>query len=468
MLRSIVLFGFAAENRPALAMLIAGFAISAACSSTQTPTMSSDGIRWSSNGLPVHTRLSATKDSIVYGGVEGSDLYVVALDPVTGVERWRRMSDVSGRIQGVEQVILTDHDTAYFLGSDPRDWTSVLVAIVTATGEERWRHDLDVSFVDPNVFACGDAVCIVAMTNGEEIWKLSKADGSYVSKVTTSKVGHDAVIGIDSSGNTDAALLTASRPGSSLTDVVYITQFRGHGETKEWSKPAPELFGKTPVSPNDGWNSIRVDGGWIVLLGRKGEKPRSYTVGDVIRPGVVAGIDDAGNSRWIADGLEISNAFESSTTAVLSDGVWRVISEERTERRPNAVEGRDAKTGAVLWKLDLHGEIDEGSADAKVLRIDENRYLVDLSSGPILLDLRRGPVPAPPGMMAGWCNPEFMADHILNRRSFASPYKRARSAFPCRLGGGRAEPTLPIPDFAGVNVAGWGAWVEDGRVQAHR
>ena len=93
-------------------------AIAAACESAPSvlaPTISSDGRSWSSNGLPVHTRLSATRDSIVYGGVEDRKLFVVALDPKTGVERWRRLSDVSGRAQGVEQSILTDDDNAYFL-----------------------------------------------------------------------------------------------------------------------------------------------------------------------------------------------------------------------------------------------------------------------------------------------------------------------------------------------------------------
>ncbi len=455
----------------AAATLGAGFAL-LACSSIPTvpaATVSSDGKSWRSNGLPVHTGLTGTQDSIVYGGVEGR-LYVVALDPATGMERWRRLSDVSGRVQGVEQSIFTDDDTAYFLaGGEPSGWTSILVAVTTATGEERWRRDLELAYVDPDAFSCGDAVCIVTMTSGEEIWKLSNTDGTYVSKTPISEIGHDAMLGIDLSGSADATLLMASRPESSPTGVVYITQFGGLRKTKEWSKPAPELFGETPVSPNDGWNSIRVDGGWIASLGRRGEKRSKYKVGDIIRPGVVAGFDDRGNSRWIAVGLEISNAFESSSTAALSDGAWRVISEGHGERRPNAVEGRDATTGTVSWKLDLHGEINEWNTNAKVLRIDENRYLVDLSSGPILLDLGRGPEPAPQGLTAGWCKPEQKGDEIVRRGvSGPRPFAQAMNAFPCRLGGDRVAepPALPIPKFAGVNVSGWGAWVEDGQVHA--
>ena len=148
-----------------------------------------------------------------------------------------------------------------------------------------------------------------------------------------------------------------------------------------------------------------------------------------------------------------------------------MISEDRYEIRPSIVEGRDATTGAVSWKLELDGGIDEANTGSKVLRIDENRYLVDLSSGPILLDLRRGREPAPHDLTAGWCKPRPKIDHILHRSTFQPPYTQARGAFPCRLGGEDVEaylPALPIPEFAGVNVSGWGAWVEDGRVRARR
>jgi hypothetical protein len=154
---------------------------------------------------------------------------------------------------------------------------------------------------------------------------------------------------------------------------------------------------------------------------------------------------------------------------VLCDEEWRVITEKRWELRPKLVEGRNQTTGAVIWRLDLQGEIDEAGSE-KVLRIDEDRHLVNLSSGPILLDLRSGPQPAPEGVTAGWCKPESEGDDILRRGVVGGrPFARAKNAFPCQLGGEIASvdlPTLPIPEFAGVNVSGWGAWVEDSQVHA--
>jgi hypothetical protein len=454
------------HNRFVDRAFVVGFALITACSSIPAvpgPTVSSDGRSWSSNGLPVHTKLSATQDSIVYGGIEADRLYVVALDPATGVERWRRLSDVSGRVQGVEQSILADDDTAYFLaGSEPSGWTSILVAVTTATGQERWRRDLDLAYVDPNVFACGDSICIDAMTASQEIWKLSKSDGRFVSKTAVSKRGYAVTL----YAHSDPALLTVSRP--ELGGEARIVGFEQLGETKVWTRYASELFADPSVNPDRGWNSLRVDDGWVVWLGR-GDDPSTYGPGDVVPAGVVAGFDDRGRSRWIAEGHHMCWMIESQATAVLCDGRSHVISAENWELKPNSAEGRDPTSGAVRWRLELGGEIDDTNANARVVRVDENRYLLDLSRGLVLLDIERGPEPAPNGLMAGWCRSEQMPERILRRGVIGGQiFARARHAFPCRLGGGATEPVVPIPAFAGVNVAGWGAWVENGQVHAKR
>ena len=428
---------------------------------------------WSANGLPVHTRLTATRDSIVYGGVEGEKLYVVALDPATGIERWRRSSDVSARVPGVEQSILTDGDTAYFL-AEPRSGRTAVVAVTTATGQERWRRELETRAVDPDAIPCGDAVCIVAFTSSgspttfaltprKELWQVSKSDGRYVAKYPITADGgngNDAMLGIHPLDAADATLLMAS------FGVGYVTQFSDLGKTKEWSKPVAELFGQSPVGPDRGWASWRVVDGWIAWLGPKFDMRLRLQAGDVLAPGVVAGFDDEGNSRWIAPNRGFCTMFDySRTDAVFCDGEWRMISPERGERRPSIVEGRDGTTGAVTWKLDLEREIEVSKAAEKVLRIDDDRYLIDLSSGPIELDVRHGPQPAPNDRIAGWCKPEIQGEKI-ERWGLPDSFLQARNPFPCHLGGDRADATLPVPEFAGVNVSGWGVWVEDGQVRA--
>jgi hypothetical protein len=456
-------------HRFAAAISLVGLALVSGCSSISTKTTPSGApvprSSWVARELPVHTRLSATRDSIVYGGVERGNLVVVALDPETGSERWRRSSDVSGRIPGVEQSILTDGDTAYFLekssGASP-----ALVAVISASGEERWRRVLETRIVDPDIWSCGDAICLIAITTRQEVWRIAKIDGHGLSKNPIPEVGSgfDAML-TEHSESADAPILLASHPGLPPADVVYIRLFWDLGATKAWSKPASELFGATRVSPDGGWNGVRVDSGWITWLGPELDVRDKHKPGDVVPPGAVAGFDDQGHSRWIAPGLHICWVFRSSTP-VFCDGATHVTATAPWELRPQVVEGRDEVSGEVRWKLELGGEIDEFHLADRVRRIDDDRYLVDLASGRILLDVRRGPEPAPPDLMAAWCDREPKGDSIGGRL-----YLRARHAVPCRTRGdpaGPSDPALPIPQFAGVNVAGWGAWVEDGAVHARR
>jgi putative pyrroloquinoline-quinone binding quinoprotein len=433
--------------------------VSVACSSPpREPTPQDLPTSWSSEGLPVHTQLSATRDSIVYGGVEAKQLYVVALDLATGKERWRRRSDVSARISGVEQTIHTDETTAYFLVS-PIVGNRDLVAVETATGEQKWSRALWSVDFDPNVWSCGEDLCLIAYVPGARLWKISKADGSDVADYPLDIAegrGASVVLDNDPREGDGASLLVADccRP-------VYLAQFGRLGATRTWSKPASDLFGPTPVNSAGGWAVTRVANGWIVWLGPEVDcckGPRSYP------PGAVAGFDDDGRSRWIAAQRRPCEMFPSS--GALCDGE---IHDYRLAKaaKSDAVEGRDPLTGAVSWKLDLNGEIDENRYADKIVRMDANRYVVALSTGPVLLDVRDGPSSPPPEPIVGWCRADLELD-VIKGWMAESPYVRTRHFFPCRLGAQPVDPTLPIPDFAGVNAMGWSAWVVDGHVHAKR
>src|SRR4051794_7217543 len=114
--RSIVLLAAVAALS-----LLTGCSSSGSSSSADASTTTSSGGRneqqraadgsWTSDGLAVHSQLSATKESIVYAGVDDTELEVIAVDPTTGEERWRHRSDVSDRINGVELRIYTDDAT---------------------------------------------------------------------------------------------------------------------------------------------------------------------------------------------------------------------------------------------------------------------------------------------------------------------------------------------------------------------
>jgi hypothetical protein len=446
----------------------------AACSSISTDTGSTEvpipRSSWLAQGLPVHTRLSATKDSIVYGGVGQTGFYVVALDPTTGKERWREASDMSGRSNWKEPSILTDGDTAYFLAG--RHSGIALVAVATETGKERWRTGLVGESAEPAI-SCGNAICVVvsrcACERGwslprKEMWRFSKADGTLLSQhLLAADVGNqEVVLSVDSSNDADTTVLLAS-----FGQAVYITRFDHFGEKMAWAKPVPDLFGPTPVDPKSGWDSQRVAGGWVVSLARKDRTVGEITPGEVLQSGAVTRIDDDGKVGWVAADRDMCGMiFDSTTDKPLCDGDIRILSAEEYERRPNVVEGRDTTTGGVKWRLDLQGEIDEAKPGEKIVRIDENRYLVGLTRGRVMIDLRHGLESTPNEEPTGWCTPDRKLDKI--GFGVARSYPRASNPFPCRLGGNHLEPSLPIPKFAGVTVAGWGAWVEDGQVHAKR
>ena len=233
---------------------------------TDTATDAQVQDRWVSSGLDVHSELSATADSIVYAGVEDEQLQIVALDPASGAERWRRASDVSARIRGVGLEIYTDDDTAYFLTREPSDGSSMavrsasaggnsgsgglsLTAVITASGETRWSTPL-AGEANPNATGCGPSVCLVVeAVAGEEVWRFDPETGDVQGTAEVSLPGgpgHDAFLsGIDDEDI--STFITASR------GPVIIGQHSASGATLDWARPVDEVFGGEDVSPNGGW-----------------------------------------------------------------------------------------------------------------------------------------------------------------------------------------------------------------------
>jgi len=448
------------------------------------PTVGPDG-SWTTRGLPVHSRLSATKDSIVYAGVDGTALVVTALDPATGAERWRHPADVSDRVHGVELSIYTDDTTAYFLTPpDPNAPSPVayrgpaglaqssgesaqLSAVTTATGETRWSTALG-GLADPDVHRCGDAVCVtVDGFETKELWRIDRATGDVLGKATSALPqgpGDDAAIDASDNGGDMSQFIVASR------GPVYVGQFSSNGEHLDWSVPATTLYPNTDVSPNGGWEGWSTPTGWVVWLGsardRAAPKPQP---GDSLPRGAVAGIGQDGAALWFrADRHPCFFLGENDPT--LCDGALQINSSGKAEARPSAIEGIDTATGATTWTVALNGTIDEFDATGQVLRLDDHVVLVDSPSGLVHLDLVSGPTPAPgaAATTVGWCQPARNASDDITSSSGTGTYTRSTGSYPCRMGGDPADqpPVLPVPSFAGVDASGWSAWIVDGTVHA--
>ncbi len=482
--------GVRTERRWRLMTLVAAAAVACAPSSLDRPLeapnprepapralLRADG-SWVATHLPgVHSPLAATRDSIVYAGIDDGYMKVLALDPATGAQRWRHGTDLSARIPGVDLEILTDADTAYFLQSGwMAGWQSEttdpsrgleLVAVTTATGEIRWRAPLRGN-AHPNARPCGDDACaFVVSRRGTELWRLDRRTGAVLA---TPKVGmplpagHDAIL----SDPLDRLLVASRGP-------VILRQYSATGESLDWSVAAEDAFPGVAVSPRGGWAAFRAsDGGWAVWLGPDYVPlvPGStlfLSAGKTLSRGSVAGLGPDGAPRWLARNRHFCSFSLSSPIPALCDGDARGIGGRGIEVRPHTAAGLDLTTGERTWALALDGAIDEWNLTEDVVLLNEQAMLLRLTSGTVRLDLYAGPVEGEAIDLTGWCVPDSSRGDKV-RSSPWLRYKRADHPFPCRMGAIReAQPAAtPIPAFAGVNVAGWSAWVEDGHVHALR
>ena len=450
---------------------------------TDTATDAQVQDRWVSSGLDVHSELSATADSIVYAGVEDEQLQIVALDPASGAERWRRASDVSARIRGVGLEIYTDDDTAYFLTREPSDGSSMavrsasaggnsgsgglsLTAVITASGETRWSTPL-AGEANPNATGCGPSVCLVVeAVAGEEVWRFDPETGDVQGTAEVSLPGgpgHDAFLsGIDDEDI--STFITASR------GPVIIGQHSASGATLDWARPVDEVFGGEDVSPNGGWAGWPTDdGGWVIWLGSGKRPPGQPQAGDTFERGAVGGVTADGSPRWVRPDRHPC-VFALAEVPVVCDGILTMTSNSTGSARPDMMEGIDPLTGATTWQLELGGAVDEFDSSADVLRIDDVTLLITTAAGLQLVDLRSGATPGADADAVGWCQPDLNQDDAIAVRGDTEDYLRSAGFYPCRLGGESVdEPaSLPVPDFAGVRSGEYSAWVVDGAVHAQR
>lgn len=450
---------------------------------------------WVAAELPVHSRLSATNDSIVFAGVLDADLVVAALDPESGAERWRRRSVVSDRIRGVELTIFTDDDTAYFLTDKAVDSSRTfrgggragstaasagtsgpnglaLTAVETATGEQRWMTELSAD-ANPNVSECGPYVCVfVSAPGGQELWSFDRASGEVVAEAPVSfpsAPGNVAIVATAEGDGDDTSEDLTTFISASRGPVV-IGQFSAQGSELDWSQPASTLFPGVDVSPNGGWAGWRSDDdGWAIWLGPDWDTSQTPKEGDVFPLGAVAGVSLDGAARWLRPDRHPC-IFALGPVPTLCDGDSIVTSETTASAAPSVMEGVDLVTGATTWTVALDGTIDESDTAETVLHVDDTTYLIAAPEGLVRVDLATGPSPSTDIDAIGWCREDVQTSDPIDDGGTVRDYLRSVGEFPCHLGGERVdEPAqLPVPGFAGVTASGWSAWVVDATVHAAR
>jgi hypothetical protein len=440
-------------------LLVAGLV--ASCSSsgsgkTAEPTATTSPVPWVHAEPTVHTSLSSTADSFVYGGVVGQDLVIVALDPATGEERWRKPAALGDASTKVGFAIHTDSQAAYFLEA-ATGGQSTVVAIRTLDGQELWHRDIS-GLASPAIRACGDALCVMSRVgDGTQLQRLDQTSGV--------PVGDPVSIG--------TTLTVVGRSPSAQTLAVGGQPLQVHelaaDGTEAWSVPASTVFGSVNVDPSGGYAGIsQPDGGWVLWLGA--DTTGGVPVGGTVSAGAVAGIGPKGEATWLRPDRHFCRLFLSGSQATPADCDGQL---RRVSAVPGAVidltvtniQGFDPTNGTTTWTVDLGPGINEADPANAPLRLDDHVYMLQTSQGKTRIDLVAGDTSPAPDDLIAWCRSAPASD-TLNGPDGATSYARVTSFAPCHFDGTPASTPAGVPDFAGTQTAGVGAWIEDAAVHA--
>ncbi|MDX6234899.1 MAG: hypothetical protein QOH68_4038 [Nocardioidaceae bacterium] len=411
---------------------------------------------WVGAGPTPASRLQASGGHIVYLGVNDDDhLELVGLDPATGKVAWRRASTHGVRISGVELVLMVDATTAFHF--EPSDNVAAaafgrgsssgvdIVAVDTATGQVRWHQPLDAPPMPP-ADDCGGAVCTYVDPGDETLTRVrfDRATG--------------AILGVGSHdlepilGNQGDAAVSAARSDSLILGTS------GYGATEVWRHTRAEVFGDETLTPDYGWSGFGApDGTWVLWLGTEADSV-----------GAVAGVGATGAPLWRrADTLPCFFL----TGDVLAQRNPPVLCAGRFDAGAGtldltSIEGVDPVSGTARWTVASPG-FDGFEPGSSVARLADGTFVLDLPERRLKLDLSSGPVDlesTPPDL---WCEAPSDGQSIDDPVVGPDEYVTPTTYEPCQLGTGPDGHTPgSVPQFAGAQVGGFGAWISDGRVVA--
>jgi outer membrane protein assembly factor BamB len=365
-------------------------------SSTTPPTVPPMEVLWTNPGQFV-TRPVLVGSVVVSFVAQDGGLVLVANDPATGAEVWRRSSSVSEAAPGVVFDLVTDGQRIFHM--TPTDAVNAVVeAIDVATGQPTWQTPPR-TFVDLLAF-CDDVsgpLCTVKIksTGDTALWRLAPDTG--VLNEMDDINGHDI----------DGRLYD-------LFDSPDIARVVGGAVV--WQRPETDLFGGAPVSPEAGWDFREVGDLVVGQLRTVADWPAD---GEVQVPtSYVAGIASAtGETRWTSEGDPVCGArFDQLDLRVEGQRPWirchitgtvtmaggHAASRSYTDV---VMEGFDPATGATTWKADL-GAASALDDPSKVLaRQSPTTFVVARDDGSLLaVDVGTGATTTPASSLAAWCS----------------------------------------------------------------
>lgn len=429
-------------------------------------------IAWSSDGH-FATRPAEVAGTLVTLQADQGGLSLLAIDPATGAELWRRPSTASSITAGVAYALVTGDDRVYHLapaGSGDEE-AAVVEAVDAASGEVAWvTEESPGGFLDPLEFCDSDALCVTAASESTAApWAVDVATGDLVGPAGLRAAALVPPPGSDDEAPEPAEPTDEQRRslGGDLYDLLDSRDIARivDGEVM-WQKSPSELFDGQPVSPDFGWQ-VREQGDQLVVwLGSRTSRgdgdhdlPTQYT----------AGIDVAtGDTRWISEGATalcfrlVGMALvpvDSRWVRCLTTGTLTVADDEIVGwDLDSRIEEFDADTGEAEWSVDLGPSSALGDDSLALVRLSALRFALVRDDGTTVgVDLGQGEEFDPDENQVGWC--ESANQYEYARSNFG--YRVGDSfATPCSL----ASPQLQAPaeaDLAmGVSVADMFVWMD--------
>jgi PQQ-like domain len=390
-------------------------------------------------------------------------LALVANDPATGAEVWRRPSTVSLVGSGVDLDIVTDGARVFHMAPAEGQYQAVVEAVDVASGQPAWQ-------TQPRMFRelvefCDEIsgpLCTTKekSTGDTALWRIAP-DTGVVNEM-------DDINGTSLGGRL-----------YNLTDSPDVARVVGGAVV--WQKPQTDLFGGQPVNPDSGWYVREMgdlDVGWFAAENtwQDGEAP--------VPAHFVAGIASAtGDTRWVTEGDPVCGWRLYGLGMKVGDrapwirckvtGNVEVANFNRVSWKYTDVvmEGFDPATGSTTWTADLGAASALDDPSKLLARKGPTTFVVARDDGTLLaVDVGTGATTTPDASLPAWCSSSNEYHYTDYETAFPDDPNRSGHDYltPCTLTG---DP-LPAPskpdDGIGALAGDIFVWMDAGGLHGAR